>query len=398
MVRKQEQSILKEANFIPERHWEFRSLMVLLLGGLLMLPLTGEADETPKKVLPRPPQYVCLSFDGSGDPRFWKMTLDTAKEFNEKHKNKGKSLHFTYFVSGIHFFPGRHRYKYKSYEYKNGRHKTKHGKAVIRFGGRPSLIKKRIKLLFRTKKEGHEIGSHVIGHYNGKKWTRYQWKEEFRQFNAVMWPVLNDRKMPGKDEWYDGPNLVSSLGVVGFRAPFLATSPGLWPVMKKHGLIYDASGIRKPHLWPRKNRAGIWRFLLAPLKIAGSGKRTLSMDWNFYYAQTGAQKDTNRKRRLLYQRQTLATYRRYFMRNYNGNRAPIHIGHHLVSLNGYGYWRAYRQFAMDVCGLPEVKCTTYKQLVNYMNTLSPKTIRAYQRRQFDNSHRPQKTFRRMFRK
>lgn len=344
----------------------------------------------------RPPQYVCLSFDGSGDPKFWEMTLEMARTFNEKYRSAGKSLHFTYFVSGIHFFPGRYRHQYRSYVYHKGRHQMKRGHAVIHFGGKEALIQQRIASLFRSLQEGHEIGSHIIGHFDGKGWTQFQWEEEFKQFNGVMWPVLKDRRMTDPLHWYSGPNLVSSLGILGFRAPFLSTSPGLWPVMKKHGLRYDASGIQKKHLWPSKNKVGIWRFLLAPLQISGSGKRTLSMDWNFFFAQTGGKIDRSPKRRNLYMRQTLDTYRRYFMHNYHGNRAPIHIGHHLVSLNGYGYWKAYRQFAQEVCSLPEVKCTTYKDLMNYMESLSPETIRAYQRQQFDQTKRPKKYFPRMF--
>lgn len=361
-------------------------------------PSSGQTKVAQTAPIARPPQYVCLSFDGSGDPKFWQMTLQMAREFNEKHRASGESVHFTYFVSGIHFFPGRYRNVYRSYVYKNGRHQLKRGQAAIQFGGKEELIKQRIALLFQSRQEGHEIGSHVIGHFDGKGWTRFQWEEEFKQFNGVMWPVLKDRKMADPQRWYGGPELVSSLGILGYRAPFLSTSPGLWPVMKNHGLRYDASGVRKKHLWPEKNEAGIWRFLLAPLEIAGSGKRTLSMDWNFFFAQTGGKIDRSPKRRELYMRQTLETYRRYFVHNYHGNRAPIHIGHHLVSLNGYGYWRAFRQFAQDVCALPEVKCTTYKALLDYMDSLSPETLRAYQRQQFSQDNRPKKKFPSLFRR
>ncbi len=388
------QELKKQALLMP------LATFVAFLVCLSFLPQQASAYQAKvrkKKVLPRPPQFVCLSFDGSGDPPFWRMTLKAARDFNKKHKSKGKSLHFAYYVSGIHFFTSKYRRWYKTYRYKNKRYKMVRGRAVIRWGGRQALIDQRIQLLHQSIKEGHEIGSHVIGHFGGHKWTRFQWEKEFEQFNAIMWPILKTGKQPHPYHWYKGKNLVSTLGVLGFRAPRLETSPGLWPVMKKHGLRYDASGIQKRWLWPRKNRAGIWRFSLALLNIAGSGKRTLSMDYNFYMAQTGAKKDHNRARRRLYQRQMLATYRRYFMANYHGNRAPIHIGHHLVSLNGYGYWRAYIQFAREVCALPEVRCVTYHTLLKYMDKLPEKTRRAYQRGRFDQSNRPKKYFRRMFR-
>jgi hypothetical protein len=44
----------------------------------------------------------------------------------------------------------------------------------------------------------------------------------------------------------------------------------------------------------------------------------------------------------------------------------VHIGHHFSKWNGGAYWGAMQTFAKRVCGLPEVKCVTYGELVTYM--------------------------------
>lgn len=110
--------------------------------------------------------------------------------------------------------------------------------------------------------------------------------------------------------------------------------------------------------------------------IAGTGKKTLSMDYNFYFADSKAQPDPANKAR--YKKQMLETYLQYFDGNYNGNRAPIHIGHHFSLWNGGAYWEAMQEFALAVCGRPEVKCVTYTELADFMDTRTPAQLKAYQ--------------------
>jgi hypothetical protein len=355
---------------------------------LIMALCNIVASDVYAKKLPRPPQYVCISFDGSGSFNFWQQTLRFAEEFNKKFKKQAKTLHFTYFISGIHFMPTTHRALYQTYRYVKGRRQKVQGQAAIRFGGKPEWIKKRIEMMFQSIREGHEIGSHVVGHFDSKAWDAFQWDEEFRQFNAIMYPIFQLKQMPQPHRWDHGKLLASEMGIVGFRAPYLNTNQHLWPVMRKHGFRYDASGLRRKHLWPYKNKDGIWRFLLAPLTIVGSGKPTLSMDWNFFIADTNSKYDPSPQNRRRYTQQMLETYRRYFAHNYNGNRSPIHIGHHLVNINGNAYHYALQRFIHEVCHLPEVHCSIYKDLLKYVESLSPEILSAYQRGHFDQTNRP----------
>ena len=84
--------------------------------------------------------------------------------------------------------------------------------------------------------------------------------------------------------------------MVGFRAPYLAHSPGLYATLAERGFRYDTSGTAPSGAWPEK-RDGIWRFNLAEIRIAGSGRATLSMDYNFLVAQSGAGADRLRAAR-----------------------------------------------------------------------------------------------------
>jgi hypothetical protein len=59
----------------------------------------------------------------------------------------------------------------------------------------------------------------------------------------------------------------------------------------------------------------------------------------------------------------------YFDKNYNGNRAPLHIGHHFSKWNGGAYWSAMKDFALAICTRADVICGTYRELVSFMEAL-----------------------------
>jgi hypothetical protein len=78
----------------------------------------------------------------------------------------------------------------------------------------------------------------------------------------------------------------------------------------------------------------------------------------------------------------LRTYLNYFRANYAGTRAPVHIGHHFSPMQGGAYNEALKDFARTVCGLPEVRCVTYRVLADYLDRLDAATLQAYQRGDF----------------
>ena len=79
----------------------------------------------------------------------------------------------------------------------------------------------------------------------------------------------------------------------------------------------------------------------------------------------------------------LDSYLNYFRANYTGNRAPIHIGHHFTDYQNGAYRDALKIFARAVCGLPEVRCVTYKTLADFMDRLAPEMLAAYRNGDFE---------------
>jgi hypothetical protein len=130
----------------------------------------------------------------------------------------------------------------------------------------------------------------------------------------------------------------------------------------------------------------VWRFNLASLRIAGSGKHTLSMDYNFLVAQSGV--TGNPRLQMQYRDEMLRTYLSYFRANYTGNRAPVHIGHHFSPMQGGAYTEALKDFIRKVCGLPEVRCVTYGALADFLDSVGDATLRAYQSGDFPKASDP----------
>ncbi|MBC7693313.1 MAG: hypothetical protein H7222_16230 [Methylotenera sp.] len=332
----------------------------------LAISLRANADEG--SVVPRPPQFVLLAFDGSKSIEAWDETRAFAKEATAS----GKPVKFTYFVSGVYFIHP---------DNKNLYHAPHHtlGYSDIGYGKSENEISDRVDELNDAFNEGNEMASHANGHFDGSTWSESDWASEFTQFIDLLFNTFKHNDITKHFSF-------AEKDIVGFRAPLLAFSPGLYPTLAANHYRYDTSKIADTHYWPEKNSNGIWNFPLASLPIVGSGKWTLSMDYNFYMAQSDAKEKAENG--ALYEKQMLDTYMKYFKDNYYGNRGPVHIGHHFTHFNGGAYWSAMKKFASSVCGLPEVKCVTYSELANFMDAMLPETRNAYQAGEFDYLKRP----------
>ena len=153
------------------------------------------------------------------------------------------------------------------------------GSSRINFGGTLDDVRRRILFINELHARGHEIASHAVGHFDGRNWSAADWKREFDAFDQAFSHVAANNGLPA-DAGFDFP--VSEIS--GFRAPYLATSTGLYTVMNAGRFRYT----------PRRRRARC---------LAGEGKRslafqsrqyprhrlrrkTLSMDYNFLVAQS----------------------------------------------------------------------------------------------------------------
>jgi hypothetical protein len=340
-----------------------RKLLPAFAGLLTCVLSAAAAAETA-----RPPQFVVMAFDNCTELERWQELSDFADEMNRD----GDRLHFTFFVSGVAFIPDARRRLYQ------GPHQPR-GISRINFGGSAEDVRRRVAYVNDLYRNGHEIGSHAVGHFNGGSWSAADWDKEFRAFSEILGEVGANGEAP------ESKLAFAPEHVVGFRAPYLAKSAGLYATLKNRGFHYDTSGVGHSDAWPEKID-GIWRFNLAMLRIAGSGKGTLSMDYNFFVAQARGRDDPRRYREA--REQTLATYLHYFRTNYAGNRAPLHIGHHFSGMQGGAYNEALKAFARTVCGLPEVRCATYGKLADFMDKQSAETLAAYRKGDFVRAKAP----------
>jgi hypothetical protein len=330
--------------------------------GLLLLAHPARAG------VERPPQFIVMAFDNCTELERWQELTDFAAELNRD----GDRIHFTFFVSGINFLADSHRSLYE------GPHQRR-GYSRISFGGSAEEVRKRVDYVNDLYRSGHEIASHAVGHFNGAAWSAGDWQKEFRAFGDIVDNVGSNNGLA------ESKLAFAAADVVGFRAPYLAKGAGLYSALRTNGFRYDTSGVGHADAWPEK-LDGLWRFNLAMLRIQGLGRGTLSMDYNFFVAQSRAAYDPRRYEAA--REQTLQTYLHYFKTNYAGNRAPLHIGHHFMNYQGGAYNEALKSFARAVCGLPEVHCVTYAKLADFMDQQSAETLAAYRKGDFARAATP----------
>lgn len=310
----------------------------------------------------RPPQFVLLAFDGSHSLEAWKKS----RSFAQNMAKKNISVHFTYFISGVYFVNNEKRNLYTPPGGKG------QGRSAIGWGGTTKEINLRLEQLNQAYQEGHEIGSHAVGHFNGSRWSEADWTREFKDFDRFIFDAYKINNLQGSLSF-------DRSAIQGFRAPELGHSPGLYKTLKKEGFRYDTSRVAPANYWPKQEN-GIWNFPLASLKTALTYKTVLSMDYNFYYLHSKGKPDYSDS--LLYEEDMFESYLQYFQSNYLGNRAPVHIGHHFSDWNQGAYWKALFRFAEAVCGKPEVRCVTYSELADFMDLQTPEQIATYQKGAF----------------
>lgn len=315
----------------------------------------------------RPPQFVLLAFDGSYNNDFWTESLDFADTV--KTSEGTQNIRFTYFINPTYFLAKDYKSAYKT--------PGLGGSSVSCIGWSDSVnsIPLRLRNTNKANSLGHEIGSHANSHCDasgvdknnplfGHAWTEENWNSEFDQFNNLLFnnSVVNHIASPVILNYNQND-------IVGFRAPLLATTPGLWPALKSHHFRYDTSKISEPTYWPQRMNWGGWNFPLAQIKIAGTTRKTLSMDYNWlYFHSAGVSKpNISPAEKLQYKNQMLDSYKYYFKINYFGGRGPIHIGHHFSKWNGGAYWEAMQEFTKFVCSKKEVKCVTYKEYADWLD-------------------------------
>lgn len=343
------------------------------------------------KRVERPPQYVMFAFDGSYNNEVWQYSRD----FSKDQKSHGTDVKFTYFINPV----------YLLYRSKTGTDSKAFYKAPapykgsnIGFGDSQDDVSKRIDQMNDAYQEGHEIGSHAVGHFDGSVWGEAEWDSEFAQFYSILDNVFRFNSL--RPSFKQSKGLLFRNDIIGFRAPLLGFSKGMWPTLYKYGIRYDTSKKSVENYWPTRNQFGTWDFPLAEIKEPNGARTWVSMDYNFCVRDSAriAKQDglpasdcfktVSAERKAEVKANMMNLYRTYFARNYYGNRAPVHIGHHFSSWMSGAYMEVFYEFANEVCSKPEVKCGTYKELMGFMESKSAADIAAYREGRFEKMAAP----------
>ena len=290
-------------------------------------------------------QLVIVSFDGAHDNLLWEKSRAMAKR---------TGAHFTYFLSCTFLFPKSERAKYQAPHEKRGR-------SNVGFAPDKDDTILRLGEIWLAKLEGHDIGSHACGHFDGGKWSEEDWKAEFAFFrdslkNAWQHAGVGEREPAG---WQD---FVAN-DIKGFRAPYLSAGSGLVKALEAEGFTYDASLVTKGAALPVAS-GGIARFGLPLIAEGASGRPVIAMDYNLYVRHSKGKEIPEKS--AAFEESTLKAYRDAFTRQYDGERIPLQLGFHFVEMNAGAYWRALDRFLTETCGRTDVACVNYVEALDIL--------------------------------
>ena len=156
---------------------------------------------------------------------------------------------FRSFISGIYLLPEHQKKWYHlSWLYP--------GRSDIGFGDSVAVTDQRIEYFNLAIADGHEIGSHLNGHFDGSGWSYSQWVEEFDMFDTILFdtfaePITRNVQL----------DLVLE-DIQGIRVPLLAKNDHLYRLLGERGYTYDASRVAPMGTHPWKDRNGVWQFPL----------------------------------------------------------------------------------------------------------------------------------------
>ena len=293
---------------------------------------------------------MVVSFDGSGGIRLWPYWRAVARRAH---------AHFTFFVSGVYLLPEGQRRQYRPPRHSRGVSDIWFARPDLGLSA-PQVVRRTLAEIGGAYREGHEIGTHFNGHFcepypgNVDEWTAVDWSRELDQFDRLFFHV--PAALPF------GPR-----EIVGERTPCLqGRLPVLYRVLTRRGFRYDASALALLGSWPQR-RLGIWSVPLLEIPFVGHTFRVVSMDYNLLANQTsGISGPSSLEPRI--ERETYQTLRNAFRLTYRGNRAPFVYGSHFETWNHWAYDRALTRFLLETCRLPDVRCVSYHELVDWLDT------------------------------
>ena len=288
----------------------------------------------------RPDQIVIISFDGAHDNGLWQKSRDIAQRTGAR---------FTYFLSCTFLMTRDQRRSYQAPAQKAGR-------SNVGFARNEAEVLTRLNHIWRARDEGHEIGSHACGHFDGGDWSERQWQSELSAFSTTLENAWSNAGAAEKEP--DGWRTFVHEDVIGFRAPYLSINSNLNPALRKAGYAYDASGVSRGPAQPRTGLA-FSTFDLPLIPEGPRNRRVIAMDYNLFVRHSGGVENAAKSK--VYEARAYEAFRRAFDRQYEGKRRPLQIGFHFVEMNGGAYWRAMERLLTEVCGRQDVSCISYAE-------------------------------------
>ncbi len=290
-------------------------------------------------------QLVIVSFDGAHDNLLWEKSRAMAKR---------TGAHFTYFLSCTFLFPKDARATYQAPHEKRGR-------SNVGFSQDREETMLRLGEIWLAKLEGHDIGSHACGHFDGGKWSAEDWKSEFTFFHEALKNAWQNAGV-GEREPADWQRFVRE-DIKGFRAPYLSAGSGLVKALEAHGFTYDASLVSKGPAMPVAS-GKIARFALPLVPEGAAGRPVIAMDYNLYVRHSKGKEAPEKSD--AFEESTLSAYRDAFTKQYDGERIPLQLGFHFVEMNAGAYWRALDRFLTETCGKDDVACVSYAEAMDIL--------------------------------
>jgi peptidoglycan/xylan/chitin deacetylase (PgdA/CDA1 family) len=291
---------------------------------------------------PAPPtQYVIISFDGAQHVEQWQRSRELAKRTGAT---------FTYFLSCVYLLSPEHKHDYKAPG-------EKPGKSNVGFATSKEEVAARLEQIWLARSEGHDIGSHACGHFDGSNWSRTDWNAEFKSFRTIL---DNAYSINGIDGEPDGWRHFVDTEIRGFRAPYLSTGKALYEALADSGYAYDASGISRGPGQPAAE-GSIIRFALPQIPEGPRSKPVIAMDYNMFVRHSGGFERDDKD--ATFENRAYDAFQKAFLAEYMGKHTPLELGFHFTLMNGGAYWRALERFAEDVCGKPGVACVSYRDYI-----------------------------------
>ncbi|GGL89433.1 hypothetical protein GCM10010129_36530 [Streptomyces fumigatiscleroticus] len=315
----------------------------------------------PKRLKPgqRPPQFVVFSWDGAGE--------DSQRLFSHfREVARANKATMTYFLSGVYLLPEGKRDLYRP-----PRHSP--GSSDIGFNDRKGVADT-VEQLRLAWLEGNEIGTHFNGHFCGSdggvgEWSVREWKEEISQAKRFVrtWRTNTGMKKATPLPFDYGKELI------GARTPCLEGRRNFLKAARGLGFRYDSSGVGD-QVWPKKRR-GLWDLSMQLVPFPGHSFEQLTMDYNFMVGQSGTSTQGDPAKHEFWGDEMRDGLLEGFQRAYDGNRAPLVVGNHFESWNGGTYMRAVEEVVERVCTKEEVRCVSFRQLVDWLDAQDPRTLR-----------------------